>query len=877
MAPLSQLRLSGTSRDQQSCSASVRLRKCFDVQRVGNYTFELARPELLLVPPFTFGALRETLAIGESISTEQASRLWRGIHPVTMERLLARQYQYRVAAFDVGTYVPKSISILLAAGDLRVIALLVSVNRLVVAALEERLAVRVRQGGANHSVVTGEGIGFGILEFLSRMRDPHLHIHNYFLSLTRGADGKYYAASPDFYFDFHGFIAALFLSLLATGMRALGYEVIPTVDGFEVAGISHRLIRQFSRASNAIKKTKAAGVAQNAPLTRAETENYWSSIKPAKGPSPVFATEQARWLEEMGDERDGVLRTVENARSNAGKIFVTPEQARDTAAARYRVECDRLFGCRSVWRREDIEEAVLRSGYGDFDWHDVREIGPALQQTRQLLGGTTGRLTTSAAVASSRRIVEFVRHGRNRSRPFSVRKTGVPELDALLACRDRAALLTQGDPALDRAFLTDLTTALRRDRTKVVAIDTVDGGGLPDGWRAVCAAAEVVIVAGKAIVRRALEELLSFAVQLEKRLIFCCDRTLPGLFGELRRDAAIALFRPPPPLEERAVRRPDGATHQRLSALVKAGALAEAVLLSADRGLFTELAPGELLLSIAQRVAVATGKRRQVLAIVPQRDVAAANRLIRAEAQRRQPALRALLVPAWMPVEIVGKLRPGDCQLGDWLFFEEGIRGVRRGDVVEVTGTAADAVEIVKPGGRARVLGEDDLAAAELYRSQVVDVRAGDQLRLPLATNIAGRGQLVGGVVVRIKKTHAHCLELEGGGYLPFADCFFEWAHALPQRKAPLSPRFQEVIVAFAADDLLHRHLARLLRFARYRHFLCSEREALCKQLRGEKRSGVRKAVSVEKNDFLLHQLRLAEEASREFTERETSERLPGE
>lgn len=364
MAPLSHVRLSGTSRDQQACSASVRLRKCFDVQRVGNYTFELARPELLLVPPFTFGALREPLGIRQSISIEQANRLWRAVHPATIEPLLSRQCDYRIAGFDVGVYPPKPVSLLLAAGDLRVIDLLMSANRMVLAASEARMAVRVRKGGANHSVLTGNAVGFGIFEFRSRLGDPHLHIHNYFASLTRAADLKYYAASPDFYFESHRFLAALFLSSLASGLRALGYEIIPTRTGFEVGGISDRLIRQFSQGSDAIERAKAAAIAQNAPLTAAEVENYWSSLKRDKGPPPAFATEQERWLAESGDDKIGLLQVVENARRNTGKIVVAPDDVRAKAAAHYRVECDRLFDRGSVWRQEDIDEAVLRSGYG---------------------------------------------------------------------------------------------------------------------------------------------------------------------------------------------------------------------------------------------------------------------------------------------------------------------------------------------------------------------------------------------------------------------------------------------------------------------------------------------------------------------------------
>jgi conjugative relaxase-like TrwC/TraI family protein len=150
------------------------------------------------VPGEWSGAGAQALGLSGRVSGGQFDALVSGLDPRDPTvRLRWSERDPEVAALDLTSSAPKSVSVLAAAGPDELMRVLVGAhNDAVGAALGylDEVAVMVRRGHAGESVEPGEGlVAAAYLHRMSRSLDPQLHTHVVAANLTRGPDGRFTA------------------------------------------------------------------------------------------------------------------------------------------------------------------------------------------------------------------------------------------------------------------------------------------------------------------------------------------------------------------------------------------------------------------------------------------------------------------------------------------------------------------------------------------------------------------------------------------------------------------------------------------------------------------------------------------------------------
>lgn len=157
------------------------------------------------------------------------------------------------AALDCTISAPKSVSIqALVKGDHR---LLHAHDRAVDRAMSEvEQLARVRHTvNKKTKSVEVDGIAYASFQHhTSREGDPNLHSHNVIFKAVRGPDGELMALDNQEIMRWQKALDAIYKQQLATELRGMGYELIQTRDGFELAGYERDVIQEFSKRTQAI-------------------------------------------------------------------------------------------------------------------------------------------------------------------------------------------------------------------------------------------------------------------------------------------------------------------------------------------------------------------------------------------------------------------------------------------------------------------------------------------------------------------------------------------------------------------------------------------------------------------------------------------------
>jgi conjugative relaxase-like TrwC/TraI family protein len=175
----------------------------------------------------------------------------------------ARAQPLRNAGFDLTFTAPKSVSVLLAVGD-------VEVERAVLAAQEagvraalaylEREACYVRRGHAGAEVHPARGfLGARYVHEMARSGDPHLHTHLVIANAAEGPDGRYTALDARAIFGAAKAAGALQEAVLRHELtQSLGVRWEASGRwGYEVAGVPPEVREHFSRRHREIEELAA--------------------------------------------------------------------------------------------------------------------------------------------------------------------------------------------------------------------------------------------------------------------------------------------------------------------------------------------------------------------------------------------------------------------------------------------------------------------------------------------------------------------------------------------------------------------------------------------------------------------------------------------
>lgn len=169
-----------------------------------------------------------------------------------------------VRGFDLTFSVPKSISVLYAAGDERIAA---EVRAALDAAttdalgwLEQRACV-VRRGAGGAVELPGAGfVGAAFRHRTSRAGDPQLHTHVVISNMARGPDGRWTALRGAYLYEHArsaGFVFQASMRAELTARLGVRWRESPTPGVYEIDGVPFELMRELSKRRVQIEQAMA--------------------------------------------------------------------------------------------------------------------------------------------------------------------------------------------------------------------------------------------------------------------------------------------------------------------------------------------------------------------------------------------------------------------------------------------------------------------------------------------------------------------------------------------------------------------------------------------------------------------------------------------
>lgn len=208
------------------------------------------------------GEIAKMMDLSGAVDPTHFDRLVDNLHPHTGEKLTPRVKKNRRPGFDFTFNAPKSVSVVYGLADFETrktirtafeVAMVQTMYQ-----MEQFMHTRVRKSGADHDRKTGNMIWARFTHDTSRpmddgIPDPHLHAHCYVMNLTldkqenrfkAGQFGQIKNSAPYFEAMFHHHFASM--------LRIEGFGIRLTRNRWEIAGISEKVIRTFSRRTKQI-------------------------------------------------------------------------------------------------------------------------------------------------------------------------------------------------------------------------------------------------------------------------------------------------------------------------------------------------------------------------------------------------------------------------------------------------------------------------------------------------------------------------------------------------------------------------------------------------------------------------------------------------
>lgn len=200
---------------------------------------------------------------GHIIDENDFRALCAAFNPRTGEPLLKNVGDAHRAGTDFAFSPPKSLSALWAISTPKVRLMIEQLNRESVNDgldyLNNHATTRMGAGGKDAVAVKFAAVSFQ--HGANRDQDPHLHLHNPIINLSKTADGKWRTIEPKSLFQWQTSADAIYqASLIAKLQHALpGIKIVTSENGhsFEIDGIDKGLVVSWSKRSEAIKDAAA--------------------------------------------------------------------------------------------------------------------------------------------------------------------------------------------------------------------------------------------------------------------------------------------------------------------------------------------------------------------------------------------------------------------------------------------------------------------------------------------------------------------------------------------------------------------------------------------------------------------------------------------
>ena len=400
---------------------------------------------------------------------------------ISPESLGALVCDRKTAAKDLTCCAPKTVSIAALMGDEKLRTVALEAHRLGVQEIIDDMQssgcfqVRRRRGQVTESVAAEGLVVASVGHFLSRENDPHLHSH--LLVMNAGLiPGESISRSVDYQPMFvrqHHF-DAIYKARMARHFVENGIPVRQTKDGFELAHISDKQLREFSARGKQVEANLAAQ-----GLTRASATGAQKDVAALKGRRVKDEGMTPAMMQRMWAAKAAAVGLEVNAVQAMADVTADPSERRERIDA---LVADTI-GNQGIFTRRGLVDHVLKEVAIDGLYASRGEVETALRRYAtdnplvELPGQATipedrRRQTTVALLEAERDNERLARSGaiRNQLAPHNYDvaqrldatakrvfdfRFGGEQRDAalgILATRDRITLV-QGDPGTGKTTL----------------------------------------------------------------------------------------------------------------------------------------------------------------------------------------------------------------------------------------------------------------------------------------------------------------------------------------------------------------------------------------------------------------------------------------
>jgi conjugative relaxase-like TrwC/TraI family protein len=362
------------------------------------------------------GAEKLGLKNESAVTRESFLRLCDNQHPETGAKLTQIQLSERRVFFDFTCSASKSVSIMaVTMSDSRIVQAHERAASTALKELEAFAATRVRKSGAMEDRTTGNLIGAAFQHTSSRALDPQLHTHFTLFNATFDQkEQKWKALQTSEMFGAIHYGTAVYRNELARRLHELGYKTRTSAHGFEIDGVSPKLILRFSKRAqqrNALvaKKEKQLG----RKLTNDEISHVVHQSRPQKQKNVSDQDVRKGQLGEIGFFEKRQLRALMAQADGQWKH----EGEKVTAADSVKHAVEHVFARQSVAPEHKLLEAALIKSCGQVQLKEVKialGTGPELVRVGQ-------EFSTEEILRSELSLIRTVNEGLNAVAPISPR------------------------------------------------------------------------------------------------------------------------------------------------------------------------------------------------------------------------------------------------------------------------------------------------------------------------------------------------------------------------------------------------------------------------------------------------------------------------
>lgn len=373
---------------------------------------------------FGLGGARLGLVPGSEVTQDAFERLCDNLHPQTGEKLTVRHRSNDRRVFtDFVVSPPKSVSIIaVIAGDSRLVSLHEEAAQVTLTRLEELAGTRVRQEGMDSDRRTGEVVAARATHLESRALDPLVHSHHLVFNATwDSVEGRWKALQTNEIFEQIGLLTEIYRGELAQRLKAIGYRLRPTNNGFEIAGVPEEIIQRFSKRRKAILEADAElsrdighPLSNNARATLAQATRDWKDLN--LSPEEIH---QYQLRQVTAEELATLQRLVP---PDASTQVAPPEAIAErvdppsvTAAEAVEFARDHLFERKSVVPVYALQREALAFGHGELT---LEEIEDEMARRTEFVE-FEGNLTTHEMIHREQEMLKLVNAGIGQFAPLN--------------------------------------------------------------------------------------------------------------------------------------------------------------------------------------------------------------------------------------------------------------------------------------------------------------------------------------------------------------------------------------------------------------------------------------------------------------------------